>query len=46
MSVHVGPTTVRMDEHTLRCLWVTIGDALEAMEDSPVRVTSALRGQA
>lgn len=33
ISIHVGPTTLRMDEHALRSLWLTIGEAVEALED-------------
>lgn len=48
VSLHVGPTTIRMDEHTLRSFWLTIGEAVEALEepDSGVHVAPAFRGNA
>jgi hypothetical protein len=33
VSIHVGPTTIRTDEHALRCLWVTLGEAIEAFDE-------------
>ncbi len=48
VSVHVGPTTLRMDEHTLRSLWLTLGEAAEALDEpgSGVRAALPIRGNA
>jgi hypothetical protein len=48
VSLHVGPTTIRMDEHALRSFWLTVGEAVEALDEPMLDeyAASPIRGSA
>lgn len=46
LSLHIGPTTLRLDPATAEALWATLGEALHALHHRRLGVTSLLPGQA
>ena len=46
VSVHIGPTTLRVDAGTLEALWVVLGDAAAALHAERAGQVTHVRGLA